>query len=223
MSVHEHARLPGTMSRSRTLNVSRNLESSPADDLVRLARAGDQLAFEMLVQRYERPIYALAYRMIGNREDALDVTQDCFIRAYKNLDRTNPDLNMSAWLHRIASNACLDALRRRKRIRWLPWDAAQHDGLMTSDRASDPEQMAISHEDALDVQHVLDLMKEKHRLALLLREYQGLSLQEIGEVMGVSGPAVKSMLFRARNEFRDMYNAEYGQQRLPCNTVPAKV
>lgn len=181
------------------------------DVLVSQAKAGDQEAFEALVQRYERQIYAFTYRMMGNPDDAYDLTQECFIRAYKNLGRTNAELNVSAWLHRIASNACLDVLRRRKRIRWLPWDGPKHEPLLNSHPGDDPERVAMAQENSSDVQRVLAAMSPRNRQALILREYEGLSTQEIGEVMGLSRSAVKSVLFRAREEFRQVYGQIIGE------------
>jgi RNA polymerase sigma-70 factor (ECF subfamily) len=180
------------------------------DLLVSQAKAGSQEAFEALVVRYERQIYAFTYRMMGNPDDAFDLTQECFIRAYKNLGRTNAELNVSAWLHRIASNACLDVLRRRKRIRWLPWDAGKHEPMLGSHPGDDPERVALAGENTSDVQLVLGAMSPRNRQALILREYEGMSTQEIGEVMGLSRSAVKSVLFRAREEFRQVYAQTIG-------------
>jgi RNA polymerase sigma-70 factor, ECF subfamily len=166
------------------------------------ARDGDQAAFEAIVQRYERQIYSFIYRMMGDADDAYDLTQDCFVKAYRALGKTSEDLNLSAWLHRIASNACLDILRRRQRLRWLPWEAPKHDHLLLGAPADEPERAALSRETRVAVQRVLDRMTPRHRLALILREYEGLSCAEIGQVMELSRSAVKSMLFRAREEFR---------------------
>jgi RNA polymerase sigma-70 factor (ECF subfamily) len=174
---------------------------------VERAKAGDKAAFEAIFQRYERQIYSFIYRMMGDADDAYDLTQDCFVKAYRALAGTSDDLNVSAWLHRIASNACLDVLRRRQRLRWLPWEGPKHDHLLISTPIDDPERAAISQETRVTVQRVLDKMSHRHRLALILREYEGLSCEEIGEVMNLSRSAVKSMLFRAREEFRRVYGA----------------
>ncbi len=180
---------------------------SAAEELwwVTRAKEGDQAAFEAIFQRYERPIYQFIYRMMGNAEDASDLTQECFIRAYRALPQTSDDLNVSAWLHRIAANACLDVLRRRKRIRWLPWEGHGQSELHLNGHLEDPEREAIRNETQALVQSVLSQMNPRHRLALILREYEGLSCEEIGEIMGLSRSAVKSVLFRAREEFRRMY------------------
>ncbi len=188
--------------------------ASEEDVSVSQAKAGDQTAFEDIVMRYERQIYNFVYRMMGNPDDAFDMTQECFTRAYKNLHKTNAELNLSAWLHRIASNACLDELRRRKRIRWLRWDSGKHEHLLDSHSSDDPVGMAVSQELSVDVQHILNCMTPRNRLALVLREYEGFSTREISDVMGISRSAVKSVLFRGREEFRRLYVEQHGETQL---------
>lgn len=179
--------------------------ASEEDVWVSRAKAGDQAAFEAIVQRYERQIYTFVYRMMGDADDAYDLTQDCFVRAYRSLAATSADLNVSAWLHRIASNACLDVLRRRKRIRWLPWDGSRHEQLLGSRASDDPERSTVAEETSREVQATLARMSARNRAALIMREYEGMSCEEIGEVLGLSRSAVKSVLFRGREEFRRLY------------------
>lgn len=174
------------------------------------AREGDSTAFEAIYSRYERRIYAFVYRLMGNAEDAYDLTQDTFIKAYTALPRTAPDLNLSAWLHRIASNACMDVLRRRKLIRWLPWETFDTNPGLEPAADDDPVGEYNQFETSGEVQSVLDRLTPKHRMSLVLKEYQGLSCDEIGDVMGLSRSAVKSLLFRAREEFRQVYLRKYG-------------
>ena len=168
-------------------------------------RGGDSAAFAALYQRYERRIYAFVYRMMGNPDDAFDLTQETFLKAFRALDRTDAELNVNAWLHRIASNACMDVLRRRQRLRWLPWDGARHERA-SSQREDDPEGTLLGDETQRAVARVLQAMSPRNRQAMILREYEGLSYQEIAAVVGLSLPAVKSLLFRARQEFRDRYH-----------------
>ncbi len=184
--------------------------ASEEDVWVSRAKAGDQAAFEAIVQRYERQIYNFIYRMMGDPDDAYDLTQDCFVRAYRSLGNTNAELNVSAWLHRIASNACLDVLRRRKRIRWLPWDNAKHEHLLEDGGVDDPERNLVAGETTTAVQATLNRMTPRNRAALVMREYEGLSCEEIGDILGLSRSAVKSVLFRGREEFRKLYDATEG-------------
>lgn len=171
------------------------------------AKAGDRAAFELIVERYDRKIYAFCYRITGNADDALDATQECFLRAYNALSRTSDDLNVSAWLHRIAANVCLDLLRRRRKIRWLPWDTYQHEHLLHGSPADDPERSVLGQEAQALVRTVLNRMNPRYRMALILREYDGLSCAEIAELMDMTVGSAKSVLFRAREEFRRIYNA----------------
>jgi RNA polymerase sigma-70 factor (ECF subfamily) len=174
------------------------------------AREGDAAAFEAIYNRYERRIYAFVYRLMGNAEDAYDLTQETFVKAYSALPRTQPDLNLSAWLHRIASNACMDVLRRRKLIRWLPWETFDTNPAMEPTASDDPVGEYNQVETSGEVQVVLDKLSSKHRMALILKEFQGMSGDEIGQVMGLTRSAVKSLMFRARDEFRQVYLAQYG-------------
>lgn len=175
---------------------------------VERARQGDEAAFSAIYERYERPIYGLVYRLMGNPDDAFDITQDVFVKAYKALSKTSPDLNLSAWLHRIASNACMDVLRRRKLVRWLPWDPAEHANITPAGHEDEPEHRVVGQEIREQVQAVLNQMNERYRLCLVLREYQDLSCEEIADVLGTSRQAVKSMLFRAREQFREIYQRQ---------------
>ena len=175
------------------------------------ARTGDAAAFEAIYQRYERRIYSFIYRMMGNAEDANDLTQDTFVKAYMALPRAQSEMNLSAWLHRIASNTCLDVLRRRKLIQWLPWDVFDTNPAIEPAAPDDPAGSFTRNETAQEVQHILSKLSAKHRMALVLKEYQGMSCDEIADVMHTSRSAVKSLLFRAREEFRQVAAREGSQ------------
>ncbi len=170
---------------------------------VERARHGDSAAFASLLHRYERQIYGFTYRMMGgNAADADDLTQETFIKAHRALPGTRELLHVSAWLHRIAANSCRDELRRRRRIRCQPWEPTMHELVARSGPEDNPESLILQKEADEWVQAVLSRMKPRNKQALVLREYLGLSCEEIGAVMGVSHKAIKSTLFRARNEFR---------------------
>lgn len=165
------------------------------------AKRGDGAAFERIYLLYERKIYSHIYRMMGNPDDASDLTQTTFIKAYENLAKTAPDSNVGAWLYRIASNTCYDQLRRKKRVQWQPWEDAKHDHLLHGSVAENPERGTLRREAEDAVQQVLNRMSPQNRQALLLRE-DGMGLDDIGLVLGKSRSAMKSLLFRAREEFR---------------------
>jgi RNA polymerase sigma-70 factor, ECF subfamily len=167
------------------------------------ARMGDAAAFEALLRRYERPLYGFIYRLMGNNaDDAADLLQETFIKVYRALPRIPPEVNFPAWLYRVARNCCLDEMRRRRRAHWTVWDGARGSSLADQAGDTDPEQMVLDREGDSGVTAVLARMSPRNREALILRECEGMSCEEIGAVFGISRKAVKSMLFRARDEFR---------------------
>lgn len=167
------------------------------------ARMGDAKAFEALLRQYERALYGFIYRLMGsNADDAADLLQETYIKVYRALPRIPEDVNFPAWLYRVARNCCLDELRRRRRARWTVWDGEQGAALADQAGEMDPEQLVLDREGDSTVMGVLARMSPRNRQALILRECEGMSCEEIGAVFGISRKAVKSMLFRAREEFR---------------------
>jgi RNA polymerase sigma-70 factor (ECF subfamily) len=168
-----------------------------------------QANFADVYEKYERFIYAMVFRLLGNADDAFDITQEVFIRAYRASAKNGMDMNVPAWLYRIAVNASLDVLRRRKRITWMPWDPSIHAGASKSSKYDEPEANYLRQQTRKAVQDVLNRLKPHHRIILVLREYQNLSYQQIAEVMGLSEGAAKSMLHRAREKFRELMLKDY--------------
>lgn len=175
--------------------------------LVARAQDGDHAAFEAIFTQYQTAIYNYIFRMMGSREDAYDMTQDTFLKAYLALASTSDDLRVSAWLYRIATNVCLDEIRHRKLVRWTPWDAflsVFHPSQVAASKEQ-PDSLAINRENAEEVQLILEKLHPKYRMCLILREYHDLSYDEIAECLATTRAAVKSLLFRAREEFRQVY------------------
>ena len=173
--------------------------------LIARAQAGDHAAFEAIFTQYQTAIYNYIYRLMGSAEDAYDMTQDTFLKAYLALPKTSDDLRVGAWLYRIATNVCLDELRHRKLVKWQPWEAfvsVFHPSQVAKDS---PERDCINSENNEEVQLILEKMHPKYRMCLILREYHDLSYDEIAEVLSTTRAAVKSLLFRAREEFRQVY------------------
>jgi RNA polymerase sigma-70 factor (ECF subfamily) len=166
------------------------------DAWIRQARQGDLQAFEKLVQVYEGPVYNLTYRMLGNAQDAEDAAQETFLRAYSNLSSYDPVRKFSSWLFAIASNYCIDQLRRR-RINWVsvedlpPWEPLRS-------RTPDPEESAIRWSEDQYIQEMLNTLPPDYRLAVVLRYWHDYSYQEIAEMTDSTVSAVKSRLHRAR-------------------------
>ena len=177
----------------------------PDAALIARAQAGDHVAFEQLFNQYQSQIYNYIYRLMGSSEDANDLTQDTFLKAYLALSRTSHDLRVGAWLYRIATNVCLDQLRHRKLIKWQAWESFVAVFHQTQVAKDSPERDCISRENAEEVQLILAKMHPKYRMCLILREYHDLSYDEIADVLNTTRAAVKSLLFRAREEFRQVY------------------
>ena len=141
--------------------------------LIARAQAGDETAFEVIFNQYHAAIYNYVFRMMGNPEDASDLTQDTFLKAWRALSRTSDDLRVGAWLYRIATNVCLDELRHRKLIKWQSWD--NFVSVFHPVAKESPERDVVNRENREEVQYILDRLNPKYRLCILLREYQGLS------------------------------------------------
>jgi len=166
-------------------------------DLIERARAGDIEAFGDLVRLYERPVFNLAYRMLGDSSEAEDASQEAFIKAYSNLQRYDPERSFKTWLLSITSHHCVDRLRKR-RVNFLSLDEplAPHPALVSHEDS--PEQQTILHERSAFIQDLLDTLSEEYRLVLILRYWYDLSYLEMATLLETSESAIKSRLFRAR-------------------------
>ena len=170
--------------------------------IVRKVLQGDVNAFEKLVTEYERAVYAIAQRMTGNAEDAADMTQETFIKAYNSLSSFRGDSKFSVWLYRIANNVCLDFLRSRSRKPTVSLSTEDDDGEETqldiADESQSPELLLESALTRDAVRRGLDSLPPDYKQILLLREIQGLSYEEIAAALGIESGTVKSRIFRAR-------------------------
>ncbi len=171
---------------------------------IRRVQRGDVNAFEPLMAAYEKNVYNLALRMTGNAQDAEDMTQEAFLKAYSSLDSFRGDSKFSVWLYRIVSNVCLDHLRRKSRrpaVSLSMEDEAGEDAqLDLPDTSQSPEELLEKKLTREAVQRGLAQLPEDARQILLLREIQGLSDEEIGETLGLEAGTVKSRIFRARKK-----------------------
>lgn len=170
--------------------------------IVRKVLGGDANAFETLVLEYEKNVYNIALRMTGNSEDAADMTQEAFIKAYNSLQSFRGDSKFSVWLYRIVSNVCLDFLRSRNRRPTVSLSVEDDDGedaqLDVADESQSPELLLDRKLTRESVRRGLDSLPPDYRQILLLREIQGLSYDEIAQALGLEVGTVKSRIFRAR-------------------------
>jgi len=171
-----------------------------------LALAGDRDAFRVLVERHSRTLFRLAFRMTGNEQDAEEVVQEAFLRAYRRLDRFESRANFGTWVYRIAVNCSLDLLRRRKPQEELraPDDRDTGDEAVLEVAASDPtpDRLALSGEIGEQVNIALTKLSPMERAAFMMRHDQGMSIEEIGRVLGTSMNATKNSVFRAVQKLR---------------------
>jgi RNA polymerase sigma-70 factor (ECF subfamily) len=157
--------------------------------------------FERLFRDYHSDIYVYLCRLVGDRGQAEELAQDTFIKAYRALGRLPLEANSRAWLYRIATNTALDCLRRRRLISWLPlFERDVHPSVQTSFVESSLESIAI--------EKTLSELRARYRIPLVLYACQGLSTQEIAQILRISRGAVKTRLFRAREQFRRLYGAK---------------
>ena len=171
-------------------------------ELVRAAAGGDTEAFARLVRTYENKIYRLAFRMCGSADDASDIAQEAFLAAWRGLPSFRGDSGFATWLYRLTSNAAIDYLRRQKKQRG---DISLDDeelGLDAVDTGPGPQDAAERTEVRSVVAAGLQELSEGHRQVLVLREIQGLSYEEIADVLEVDLGTVKSRISRARSALR---------------------
>ena len=170
--------------------------------IVRKVLGGDANAFETLVLDYEKNVYNIALRMTGNSEDAADMTQEAFIKAYNSLQSFRGDSKFSVWLYRIVSNVCLDFLRSKNRRPTVSLSVEDDDGedtqLDVADESQSPELLLDRKLTRDSVRRGLDSLPPDYRQILLLREIQGLSYDEIAQALSLEVGTVKSRIFRAR-------------------------
>jgi RNA polymerase sigma-70 factor (ECF subfamily) len=167
--------------------------TEPADDVRCVARClrGDATGFEPIVARYQRVMFAVALRMLGDYEDAKDVTQNAFIRAYEGLDTYDPERRFFSWLYRIVVNECLNFRRARR-----PTEPLQE--AMEEPAEAGPLRQAENGERSVRIDAALVQLPEDQRMVVVLRHFADLSYAEIGDVLGVPEKTVKSRLFEAR-------------------------
>ncbi len=172
--------------------------------VVRKVLQGDTNAFEQLVLEYEKNVYNIALKMTSNPEDAQDMTQEAFIKAFNSLSNFRGESKFSVWLYRIVNNVCLDFLRSRNRRPTVSLSVSDDDGeesqLDIADESQSPERLLDKTLTRESVRRGLESLAPEYRQILLLREIQGLSYDEIAQSLGIEVGTVKSRIFRARKK-----------------------
>lgn len=173
--------------------------------LVLQCQAGDTGAFQILVERYQRRVYGIAFGMVGNAEDAMDVTQDAFIKIHRNLAGFRGSSSFYTWIYRIVVNLCIDHFRKSGRVKNVDYDdqvgredAGEVAAIVPSTKDFDPGRALDRRELRELLDKGLEELSDNHRAVILMREVEGLSYGEIAEVLGCSTGTVMSRLFYAR-------------------------
>ena len=170
------------------------------------ARAGDTAAFTALVRRHQDRVFGFILRMLDARDEAMELTQDVFVKAWQALPGWRPEARFSTWLLQIARNAALDQLRRRRLIQFAPLD----DGMDVADTAPGPEARYASRQRQALLENALQQIAAEHREILLLREVEGLAYGELASVLGIAEGTVKSRLARARRALLEHFDPHTG-------------
>jgi len=176
--------------------------------IVKRALKGDRLAFGELVELYKEKLYNLAYRMMGNRQEAEDIAQEAFLRAYKNLQSYDSKHKFSTWIYRIATNLCIDRMRKKKPDYSLDAELEGLDGgdmytrLASGERT--PEEELVRTETHGEVHAAIEALPENYRAAVILKYMHDMSLQEIADILEVPVSTVKTRIHRGREALRNL-------------------
>jgi RNA polymerase sigma-70 factor, ECF subfamily len=174
------------------------------EELVALSMRGDTESFNQLILRWERPIYALAYRVLGREEEARDIVQETFLRAFRSISRFRGQAKFSSWIYRIALNLCRDWIRRERRAPILATPEGVDIVEMAAERepAESIETLVARHDLSRAVAQAMDLLPEEQRTAIILKEYHGMTFQEIADLQGCPLSTVKTRLYQGLTVLR---------------------
>jgi RNA polymerase sigma-70 factor (ECF subfamily) len=176
--------------------------------LVAAAQAGDRAAFRSLFERYHRRAYGLAFGVVRNQDDALDVVQDAFIKAHRHLDKFEGQASFYTWLYRIVMNLAIDHIRKHKRVQPVDFTDAAVEGKLSEDSllpkiiGGNPGRALMDREIRDRISEALDSLSENHRAVLVMRELDGLSYEEMAAAMQCSKGTIMSRLFHARKNMQ---------------------
>lgn len=183
--------------------------------LVRAFKAGDRKAFEELVRRYQRQVANIVFLTLGSREEVQDISQEVFVRVYRSIDKFEFDASFFSWIYRITVNLCIDELRRKKIKKALSLDFLT-EGAVEREKKSKEQVLAsdgvLNEEKREIVLEALQRISQEHRQVIILREYEELTYAEIASYLGISIQAVKSRIFRAREDLRFLLK-DYFEER----------
>ncbi|SHJ21431.1 RNA polymerase, sigma-24 subunit, RpoE [Geosporobacter subterraneus DSM 17957] len=176
--------------------------------LIEKSQQGDIESFELLIKEYQKLAFNIAYRMLGNTEDAADATQDAMIKVYKSINSFKGNSSFSTWLYRIVTNTCLDELRKRKKDKTLSYDRGieTEEGTLEReipDTRNIPEEAVERKEQLQDLVEAINRLPEQHKTVIVLRDIKGFSYEQIAEILDCSQGTIKSRISRARMALKE--------------------
>lgn len=181
-------------------------------DLIALALKGSEKAYRELLDRYQRPVFSLIYRMVRDREQAEDLAQETFIKVFNHLERYDPKYKFSSWIFKIASNVAIDA-HRKKGLNTVSLDGSRHattaeeteaTRITVESRDENPEELLLARELGAEIEQAIGTLRPEYRTAILLRHVEGRPYEEIAEIMEIPLGTVKTYIHRARAELRGL-------------------
>ena len=184
------------------------MTKSEEQQVIKKVIAGDKEAFEDLVAANEKNVFNLALKMTGSHEDALDLSQEAFLRAYMKLEGFRGESRFSVWLYRLTYNLCIDFVRNRSKVQLLPItyrdDSGQTQDIEIPDNRENPEERLLSSEKSKSISDAIDQLSLNHREILIMREVTEMSYEQIAETLSISEGTVKSRIARARKSLADI-------------------
>lgn len=181
--------------------------------LIQKCKSGDIYAFEQLIQGYQKKVFNIAYRILGDIDDASDMSQEVFIKVYKSITNFKEESSLSTWIYRIATNTCLDEVRRKKKAASISMSSTiqLEDGEITiqvEDSKPGPDELIAQKETREEINKAIESLNEEHKAVIVLRDIQGLSYEEISSVLQCSLGTVKSRINRARSSLKNILISE---------------
>jgi len=194
------------------MEVNPNFSANARNDfnLVSRAKDGDQKAYAELMQRYKDSIYFMALKMVNNKDDAMDLTVETFGKAFENLEKYKPDFAFSTWLFRIATNNCIDFIRKKKlnvvSLHTLSEEDGEEKHMQVPADVLNPEESSIKKQESEKLKNIVEQLPIRYRKLIILRYYDEQSYEEIAQQLDIPLGTVKAQLFRARDLMANIIN-----------------
>lgn len=194
------------------MEINPNFSANAKNDFMLVSRAkdGDQKAYAELMQRYKDSIYFMALKMVNNKDDAMDLTVETFGKAFENIEKYKPDFAFSTWLFRIATNNCIDFIRKKRlnvvSLQSLSEDDKEEKQLQIASDTLNPEQTSIKKQESEKLKSIVEQLPQRYRTLIILRYYDEQSYEEIAQQLDLPLGTVKAQLFRARDLMSNIMN-----------------